>query len=59
MPKINKMSIEIGGQEYPGTSTFDNLGANPQRGYKLYKELYPEDERKIKLRDWIFRYFKM
>lgn len=59
MPKINKMSIEIGGQEYPGPSTFDNLGSNPQRGYKIYKEVFPEDERKIKMRDWIYRYFKM
>lgn len=59
MPKINKMSVEIGGQEYPGTSTFDNLGSNPQRGYKLYKEIFTEDERKIKMRDWIYRYFKM
>lgn len=59
LPKIKKMSIEIAGQEYPGTSTFDNLGDHPQRGYKIYKEVFPEDERKIKLRDWIYRYFKM
>lgn len=59
LPKINKLSIEIGGQEYPGTSTFDNLGSNPQRGYKIYKNLFTEDERKIKFRDWILRYFKM
>ena len=25
LPKINKLSIEIAGQEYPGCSTFDNI----------------------------------
>lgn len=59
MPKINKLAIEIGGQDYPGPSTFDLVGQNPERGYKFYKELFTEDERKIKFRDWIYRYFKM
>lgn len=59
LPKINKMAIEIGGQDYPGTSTFDRLGANPHIGYKIYKEVFPEDERKINFRDWLYRYFKM
>lgn len=54
MPNLRKMSIEIGGQEYPGTSTFDDVGKHPARAYKLYKELYPEDERKIQFRDWVY-----
>ncbi len=55
LPKINKMSIEIAGQEYPGCSTFDNVGNNPQRAYKFYKESFKgEDEELVPLRDWMF-----
>ena len=54
------MSIEIAGQEYPGCSTFDNIGNNPQRAYKFYKEFYKEeDEELVPLRDWMFRFFKL
>ena len=59
MPKIHKLEIEIGGQSYPGSATYDRVYDNPERAYKLYKELFTEDERKIKFRDWIYRYFKM
>ncbi len=60
LPKINKLSIEIAGQEYPGCSTFDNIGNNPQRAYKFYKEMYKdEDKELVPLRDWTFRFFKL
>lgn len=58
LPNINKLSIEIAGQEYPGCSTFDNIGNNPQRAYKFYKECF-QDEQLVPLRDWMFRFFKL
>lgn len=59
LPKINSIKIDIAGQDYPSSSTYDGLGNNPDVGYKLYKEMFEEDERKIAYRDWIFRYNKM
>lgn len=60
LPKINKLSIEIAGQEYPGCSTFDNISSNPQRAYKFYKEMFKdEDQELVPLRDWMFRFFKL
>lgn len=57
--RLNTIKIDISGQDHPNSSTYDNIGDNPQNAYKLYKEMFEEDERKISFRDWIFRYFKM
>lgn len=53
LPKINKMSVEIAGQEYPGCSTLDAAGDNPQRMYELYRQQF-KDEELIPYTDWIF-----
>lgn len=58
LPKIQKLTMQIAGQDYPGTSTFDNLGDNPHYGYNLYKFMYP-DEKHLPFRDWLYRYNKL
>lgn len=58
LPKIQKLSIDVAGQDYPGTSTFDGLGDNTHVGYNLYKFMYP-DEKHVPHKDWVHRYNKL